>query len=257
MRRIVEWAAAETVPPRAAVCRLQGLPETGSLPPRLAALLDAAVAEYRRLAEPRAIVADISPAAFGALYRGEGRDARETPLERIYPQAGRLALFACTVGAGLTARIGDLFARHEPALGAALDSVSSAAADYVAELTGARYLAEVDEGGRRGWRVLPYSPGYCGWEVTGQRALFASLRPEAIGITLNTSCLMDPLKSVSGVLVAGRARIHVFRPVFECCAGCRDQACRERMARVLGREGRRTPRLPTARRRVARAEEEG
>ena len=83
-----------------------------------------------------------------------------------------------------------------------LDAIASERADRAAELAGAigsrRFRRE---GSTR--RVLPYSPGYCGWHVSGQRKLFDFLRPEEIGMTLNASCLMQPLKSVSGVLVAG------------------------------------------------------
>jgi hypothetical protein len=61
--------------------------------------------------------------------------------------------------------------------------------------------------------------------VTGQRALFAFIGAEAIGVTLNESCLMDPLKSVSGVLAAGPADIHRFAPVYAFCADCRTKAC--------------------------------
>ena len=60
--------------------------------------------------------------------------------------------------------------------------------------------------------VLRYSPGYCGWHVSGQINLFNTLTPEKIGITLGESCLMNPLKSVSGVLVAGPPNIHISTP---------------------------------------------
>ena len=74
-------------------------------------------------------------------------------------------------------------------------------------------------------RVLPYSPGYCGWHVSGQRALFAYLDAGEIGVTLNASCLMNPLKSVSGVLAAGPPDIHRFAPTYACCAECRNRTC--------------------------------
>jgi len=83
-----------------------------------------------------------------------------------------------------------------------------------------------------GAAVLGYSPGYCGWHISGQRRLFERLGPGEIGISLNDSCLMRPLKSVSGVLVAGAAPIHRFRPEFTCCAECATRLCVPRMRSV-------------------------
>lgn len=62
--------------------------------------------------------------------------------------------------------------------------------------------------------------------------LFERLQPVEIGVTLAASCLMNPLKSVSGVLVAGPARVHRFRPTFPFCDACATHACRVRMASV-------------------------
>ena len=111
-----------------------------------------------------------------------------------------------------------------------LDAVASAAADRLADLLAAR--CETASGEER-IRVLPYSPGYCGWHVSGQRALFAYLDPSDIGVLLNASCLMQPLKSVSAVLVGGAADIHKFRPTYAFCEPCQDKHCRGRMASVL------------------------
>lgn len=233
MRQRVEWTPAESAPVRAEVLRLQGLPVNGELSPRIDALVEAATAVYLELAEPRAIVGNIGADEFAEVYRGDGRNSHETPLEIIFPKADRLALFAATVGARVTARIRELFARHELASGCLLDSVASAAADHLAELLGPRYLTMEGDDGARGWRVLAYSPGYCGWHVTGQRKLFGFLQPEEIGITLNASCLMQPLKSVSGVLVVGPGQIHKFHPTYSFCETCQEKQCRDRMASVF------------------------
>lgn len=48
-----------------------------------------------------------------------------------------------------------------------------------------------------------YSPGYCGWSLTNQRQLFSMLGGSPCGITLNDSCLMYPIKSVSGIIGIG------------------------------------------------------
>ncbi|NDP22228.1 MAG: 5-methyltetrahydrofolate--homocysteine methyltransferase [Paludibacter sp.] len=48
-----------------------------------------------------------------------------------------------------------------------------------------------------------YSPGYCGWHVREQKQLFSLLPAEPCGIKLNDSCLMHPVKSVSGMVGIG------------------------------------------------------
>ena len=235
MRWRIDWTVEASVPPRAAVLRAQGLPEDPDLPPRLGALVDDAFRVYRRLAEPRAIVGLVDHDEFAAVYEGEGQNDRATPLAVVFPKADALALFAATVGGALTEAIGDLFAQQEPALGYVLDAVASEAADALAYAAAADCLARLTGAGRLGpeTRVLPYSPGYCGWHVSGQRALFAALRPEQIGITLNDSCLMQPLKSVSGVIVAGPAAVHQFDQEFPCCGPCGTRHCQDRMVSVL------------------------
>jgi len=230
MRQRFAWTAAESLPLRAEVLRLQGVPVEADLSPRIGALLEAALAAYLETAQPRAVFGGISREEFRSVYRGEGRNAPETPLETVLAGAEQLALFVATVGGVVTTRIRGLFGRNEPALGAMLDSVASAAADRLTVLLGARSLGTEGAAGANGTRVLAYSPGYCGWHVSGQRALFASLEPGEIGVSLNSSCLMEPLKSVSGVLVAGPAGIHSFAPAYPFCPECRDKPCRARIA---------------------------
>jgi hypothetical protein len=41
---------------------------------------------------------------------------------------------------------------------------------------------------------------------------------------------MQPLKSVSGVLVVGPPEVHAFQPEFACCDACRTRLCRHRIA---------------------------
>lgn len=225
MTERVDWLPADTLPDRQDVLHLQGVPPGTMLPSRIEAIVDAASAIYLETAEPRALVAGISHETFAAIFRGEGRNAPETPIEKVAPRAQALTLFVATVGGGVTERIQQLFAENEPALAAMLDSVASAAADRLADLLAMRERVEDDDAEGRQSVSLGYSPGYCGWHVSGQRALFDFLRPGAIGVTLNASCLMDPLKSVSGVLAAGPPEIHNFHPGYPFCADCRDKPC--------------------------------
>ncbi len=51
---------------------------------------------------------------------------------------------------------------------------------------------------------LPYSPGYCAWDVAEQRKLFSILPEDHCGVVLTESCLMHPVKSVSGFFALGK-----------------------------------------------------
>jgi cobalamin-dependent methionine synthase I len=124
-----------------------------------------------------------------------------------------------------------------------LDAIASEATELAADGLEQRIL---DERIRLGavapsTSLVRYSPGYCGWHLSGQRALFAALKPEAIGLTLRDSCLMEPLKSISGVMVLGHPDIHEFSPTYSCCSECRTATCLPRMRRVPQPHTRVTP----------------
>jgi hypothetical protein len=229
MREIFTFTVPEAMPPETEVLESQGMPERDRLPQRITILLDEAMRVFTDLSEPRGLLQEASTSEFEDIYRGEGFNADETPLESVYPQAEALALFAATLGEPVSGRISTLFAENDPALAYMLDAIASVSADRLATLLGGRLHRRL---GHDGIAVLPYSPGYCGWHISAQRKLFERLRPEEIGIRLNDTCLMQPLKSVSGVLVAGPAQIHKFRPRFSFCEECRTRTCAERMASI-------------------------
>ncbi len=49
-----------------------------------------------------------------------------------------------------------------------------------------------------------FSPGYCGWSLTEQKQLFDLLGGDPSGVTLLDSCLMMPVKSISGIIGIGK-----------------------------------------------------
>lgn len=233
MRHVYEFTAGESTPDveKLLAREVGGAP----VPDRLRHLFQQALAHFERLATPAAIVAETSADAFVQIYRGEGLNAPSAPLDVIIPRAQRLALFAATVGDAASAEIGILFGRGEPAAGYALDIIASEATNMLADAAARRFLRlqQARRAVGEDARVLPYSPGYCGWHVSGQRSLFEALQPGAIGITLSHSFLMRPLKSVSGVLVAGPPPAHRFKPTYDFCEDCTTHECRGRMASVL------------------------
>ena len=190
-------------------------------------IIDRSREVFVQSARPRGLYHSITVDDFDEVYRGAGDNNEDTPLEKVVDDAESLALFAVTLGEEISGRISDLFDAGELAEGYILDQVASFAADELAAIAGRRFQTDSPH---EGSVVLPYSPGYCGWHVSGQRALFARLRPDEIGIALNDSCLMHPIKSVSGVLVIAPVEAHEFSPAFPCCATCTTLACQERIA---------------------------
>lgn len=54
-----------------------------------------------------------------------------------------------------------------------------------------------------------FSPGYCGWNVSEQHKLFQLLPGTYCGIRLTDSALMDPEKSISGIIGIGENVRHL------------------------------------------------
>jgi len=218
----------ECLPTAAETLAAQGVPADRAPTEPVAETLREALDRFRELAAPVAIVSDVAATEFVAVYRGEGRNAHPSPLADIFPKAGRLLMFAVTIGGRVGDAISQLFAAGRFDLGYLLDAVASSGTDGLAQ----RLQENCAGHAPAGTVFLRYSPGYCGWDITGQRRLFAALRPEEIGITLRESCLMEPLKSVSGVMVAARAEDHRFDNSYPFCTECATRNCRDRIAAV-------------------------
>ncbi|MFH1851929.1 MAG: vitamin B12 dependent-methionine synthase activation domain-containing protein [Candidatus Neomarinimicrobiota bacterium] len=222
MDNILQFDLTALTPADRQVLSQQGIPADCAISPAVQSLLDRAKIIYRRTAHPAGLQEVITAVDFGAVFSGEGDNDPEAPLSLIFPQARNLALFAITLGPKISAAIEALFNDGDFALGYMLDTIASLAADEAVNLLEQQY-ARTDT--IAGDTALAYSPGYCGWHISGQKKLFSFLQPERIGIRLNESCLMQPLKSVSGVIVAGEKKIHKFKPAFGFCRSCRTHSC--------------------------------
>jgi len=234
---ILEFSPADVTPDRVAALNQLGIPPGAEVSPRTERLYAAAANQLVSEIRPAGVLAEVTGEAFATVFEGEGKNAPESPVADIFPRAEHLALFAVTLGEPIGVALRECFAAGDFALAYMLDALASVGADRLAELAEQRYAARLRQ---HGWATpdgaaLRYSPGYCGWDVSGQRKLFAFLEPEAIGLTLTESCLMQPLKSVSGVFIAGPKAIHRFRPAYDFCDDCEDRTCRERLKVLYAR----------------------
>ena len=108
--------------------------------------------------------------------------------------------------------------------------IADAIASEAAEATAERLKADVRAWARvRGLDITaPYSPGYCGMTIQQQRPLFASLPTCEVNVRLTPSCLMVPVKSISGLIGIGPA--DKVSPERCPCEGCDHPNCTQRRA---------------------------
>jgi len=235
MKGIIPLDSIRVAPHRDVALRRQGVPDGHQVSALVEGLVEKATFLYASLTQPKGIIADISLSDFEEIFDGEGRNDLPAPLQGIVKKAEGLALFAATLGDPVSAKIQELFKENDPATGCMLDGIASERAESAADLLADAFLDSLLQKGEvdSEVRALPYSPGYCGWHITGQKKLFAFLNPEQIDISLNASCLMTPIKSVSGVLVVGHPEIHDFENDFDFCFDCADWECRSRIASLF------------------------
>jgi len=234
MSEIVKIDFERIMPRREKVLQHQGIPANAAPSDKIIEIYNAAREHYRRLGEPCGIWVEISKDDFAEIYNGEGKNEDTTPVGDIFPHAERLALFAVTLGETVSRKINSLMAENDFAEGSMLDSVASEgaelAADYLQDYFMDGYLKKVNYGSDV--KILRYSPGYCGWHISGQEKLFGYLRPEKIKMSFNDSYLMTPLKSITGVMIAASKENHYFEMIYPCCEICRTLSCRERLAEL-------------------------
>ncbi len=237
MSSVITFSTDDVKPRKDAVFQNQGISAGQAVSSDIEALHDRAVRCCLEVASPVGVWAELSKAEFAEIYEGEGLNEPSTPVGDVFPRADCLALFAATLGKDMGRRIAEGFSANDFAFAGMLDAVASAAADRMVAVLEDRFLESFPRGRKPVNRaaVLAYSPGYCGWDISGQAKLFESLDPTRIGITLRESFLMEPLKSVSGVLVAGSMEIHDVASTYSFCDRCETRGCRDRIRALKAR----------------------
>jgi len=121
------------------------------------------------------------------------------------------ALFICTAGAGIGERSKELMAAGDLIEGYILDVIGSVTVEAAIDKIQDSFESELIKAGNK--MANRYSPGYCGWALSEQKRFFALFPENHCGIKLSDSCLMDPIKSVSGVIGFGK---NVKKTAYEC-----------------------------------------
>ena len=189
------------------------------MPPRVRAIAEGAEQELTDLCRPAL--------AFGAA-REQGKALRRrlaVPEDAPFASAATDGVgavgFVITLGEAVDHRIAELVG-DQPAYGFSMDAIASGMAERLAWLAHTRIVLEA----RR--RELTcsdrFSPGYCGWPLAGQMSLLARCGALRIGVTLSTTSLMTPRKSVSALVGLRREEGGPATRLRGICGRCDDRA---------------------------------
>ncbi len=119
----------------------------------------------------------------------------------VLSPAKELAIAVGTIGPKLEGKVTDYFANNEPVKGLLLDGIGSAAVDTLIQ-DACKLIAH--EASTRGYQAgSPLSPGMQGFPLSEQWQMFRLVPAEQIGVSLTTSGVMVPRKSVSLVIGFG------------------------------------------------------
>ena len=116
-------------------------------------------------------------------------------------KSNRTALFVVTIGTGMETWSRELITDGETVRGYIVDTTASAAVESVTDVLHDHIRGRMQEEGMN--ITNRYSPGYCLWQVSEQHLLFSLLPKNFLGVSLNDSALMQPIKSVSGIIGIG------------------------------------------------------
>lgn len=130
-----------------------------------------------------------------------------------------VAVFACTAGEEISQKIRK-YAQHG-------NSIESYVTDVLGSVIVETAMDKIHQILKKEKAVSGlnltnrYSPGYCNWSVAEQFLLFDFLPTNFCGISLNKSALMQPIKSVSGIIGIGKsARFNDY-----LCDACNSKNC--------------------------------
>ncbi len=114
----------------------------------------------------------------------------------------KLAMFVCTAGALISDRAKDKMEKGELLEAYILDIIGS---EIVEKTKGKLHDSLQGSLFEQGLKTTnSYCPGYCTWSVSEQKTLFSFFPNNFCEVQLSESCMMEPVKSLSGIIGIGK-----------------------------------------------------
>ena len=180
--------------------------DPGTAPEPIPELITTALKSAGEYAEIRGVyltTADYKVIKSDALIRSNGHFFQTGKIVTNYiSKADQFIFFLMTAGKGIELQAQKYLSGSDPLLGYIYDVIGSLTVEVSVDKT----LKKIEEDFLQDGLMIsnPYSPGYCGWPVTDQQKFFALFNDNTCGITLSDTCLMNPIKSISGIIGVGK-----------------------------------------------------
>jgi hypothetical protein len=129
------------------------------------------------------------------------------------------ALYICTAGEEISNQSKEISNMGDPILGYIFDIIGSVAVEKATDKIQEKLKEELLKSGLT--ISDRYSPGYCDWSVAEQQKLFQLMPENFCGVTLSNTSLMNPIKSVSGIIGIGS---NLEQKGYQC-RWCTDKNC--------------------------------
>jgi hypothetical protein len=113
-----------------------------------------------------------------------------------------IAIFLCTAGAEIGIRSKKAMQERDFLKGYIYDVVGSEIVEAAVDIMQKELEKSMLDSGKK--ITNRYSPGYCGWDVAEQHKLFELIPENYCYIQLTPSALMNPVKSISGIIGIGK-----------------------------------------------------
>ena len=166
----------------------------------------------------------------GLIHLEGAVDFESKNLSEVMKSAEKLVCFIGTLGPGIEEEVGALMQNNDLSEAYILDAMGSVAVEDLVDKFQRSIKNQCEREGKT--VTLRFSPGYCDWSLTEQKKLFSLFEAEDIPVQLLNSCLMQPVKSISGVFGIVPQKTVLYNP----CSDCDDRACKARRIEPAGLE---------------------
>ena len=172
----------------------------GKLIPRFEAMLKEKQGICRAKIEPKAIYEnyEIEKVYGQSVYFKSGNVFKGPNISRILKGSKTATIFICSLGEKIDAIIREKSNEGDTLATIIMDAITTSMltslVDHISNLIREEGTINKDWGS-----TCSYSPGQYRWTIEEQKEIFKMVNGAAIGVTLNSSYLMIPFKSISGV----------------------------------------------------------